>query len=183
MSGPRIAPGDRRDVGIVNWAISRGVGWAGGTRPPHLFLTLGRHRKLFRGWLRFAARLMPGGTLPRRETELAIMRVAHLRDCRYELEHHRRLGLRAGVGAADIERVLAGPQAPGWSPRERALLTAVDRLHERGDLDDERWADLAGYLDEREAIELVLLVGHYEMIATAIATLRIEPDAPRRIRI
>lgn len=183
VSGPRVAPGDRRDVGLVNWVISRGAGWAGGTGPPNLFLTLGRHRRLFRGWLRFAGRLMPGGTLPRRETELVIMRVAHLRDCRYELEHHRRLGRRAGVGAADVERVTSGPEAPGWSGRERTMLAAVDQLHERGDIDDETWAELREHLDEREAIELVLLAGHYEMIATAIAAFRVEPDTPRRRRI
>ena len=59
-------------------------------------MTLGRHRPLFRGWLRFAGRLMPGGKLPRRETEMVILRVAHLRQCAYEFEHHARLARRAG---------------------------------------------------------------------------------------
>lgn len=183
MSAPRIAPGDRRDVGLVNWVLSQGAGRAGGTSAPNLFLTVGRHRRLFRGWLRFAGRLMPGGTLPRRESELAILRVAHLRECRYELEHHRRLGRRAGVGDTDVGRVMAGPEDPGWSPRDRAMLTAVDQLHHQGDIDDEAWDDLRAHLDERGAIELVLLVGHYEMLATAITTLRIEPDIPRARRV
>jgi hypothetical protein len=30
-----------------------------------------------------------------------------------------------------------------------------------------------------EAIELCMLAGHYEMLATTIAALRIQPDAPR----
>jgi alkylhydroperoxidase family enzyme len=53
-----------------------------GTGPPTLFLTLGRHHPLFSGWLRFARRLIPGGVLPRRETELVLLRVAHLCACR-----------------------------------------------------------------------------------------------------
>lgn len=178
-TAPRIGPGGRRDVGLVTWALSHGAGRAQGTGPPHLFLTLGRHRRLFRGWLRFAARLMPLGTLPRRETELVILRVAHLRRCAYEWEHHRHLARRAGVTAADVERVEAGPAADGWTERERAVLTAVDALHADGDLDDDTWADLRRHLDERAAIELVLLVGHYEMLATAIGTLRIQPDRRR----
>jgi AhpD family alkylhydroperoxidase len=182
MTGPRITPGDRRDVGRMNWVISRVAGRAGGTGPPHLFLTLGRQRKLFRGWLRFARHLMPGGTLPRRESELVILRVAHLRDCRYEFEHHVRLGRRAGVDADDVERVVAGPEAPGWSPRERAMLAAVDQLHRDGDVDDRVWDDLRAHLDERAAIELVVLAAHYEMLATVIATLRVEPDIERRSR-
>jgi AhpD family alkylhydroperoxidase len=173
----RIAPGARRDVGLLAWGFSRLAGRVAGTAPPNLFLTLGRHRGLFRGWLWFAGRLMPGGRLPRRETELVILRVAHLRDCAYEFGHHVRLGAGAGVGAPDVERVIAGPAAEGWSPRERALLVATDELNAGGDLSDEAWAALREHLDERRLIELVLLVGHYEMLATFITTLRIEPDA------
>ena len=176
MSAPRIAPGRRADVGLVAWTISLVAGRVAGTGPPNLFLTLARHRRLFRGWLRFAGRLMPGGRLPRRETELVILRVAHLRSCRYEFDHHVRLGRRAGLTREDIARVEEGPEAGGWSPRERALLTAVDRLHRDQDLEDAAWSELTGHLDEREAIELCMLVGHYEMLATVIATLRIEPD-------
>lgn len=178
----RIDPGDRLDVGLVTWVLARGSGLVTGTTPPNLFLVLGRHRKLFRGWLRFAGRLMPGGTLPCRETELVILRVAHLRSCAYELDHHRRLATRAGVGPTEIARVLEGPDAPGWSDRERALLAAVDELHHTGDLSDDTWSAVRAHLDERGAIELVLLASHYEMLATTIATLRIPPDNARRRR-
>ncbi|MFI6937666.1 carboxymuconolactone decarboxylase family protein [Streptomyces sp. NPDC050418] len=180
MTAPRIRPGDRREVGLRTWLFSRGAGLVAGTRPPALFLTLGRHRKLFRGWLRFAARLMPRGTLPRRESELVILRVAHLRGCAYEFEHHRRLGRRAGVRSADVDRVVEGPGASGWSARERAVLTAVDRLHEQQDLDDAAWDELRTYLDEAQTIEFLLLVGHYQMLATTITALRLVPDRPRR---
>jgi AhpD family alkylhydroperoxidase len=174
--GPRVAPGTRRQLGPLGWGISRGAGLLTRTQPPHLFLTLGRHRSLFRGWLVFASRLMPRGRLPRRETELVILRVAHLRECRYEFDHHVRLARRAGVGPKDIARVVAGPDAPGWSPRERVLLHTVDALHERQDLNDREWSNLSHHLDDREAIELCLLIGHYEMLATTIAVLRIQPD-------
>lgn len=183
MSAARIAPGGRGDVGLFTWAFSRVAGRVSRTTPPNLFLTLGRNRKLFRRWLWFAGALMPGGKLPRRDTELVILRVAHLRSCRYEREHHERLGRRAGLDGADLARVAEGPDADGWSPRERALLTAVERLHRDGDLDDATWSSMRGHLDEPEAIELCMLVGHYEMLATAIAALRIEPDrsrAPKR---
>jgi AhpD family alkylhydroperoxidase len=177
---PRIAPGDRRQVGILTALIAEISGRVTGTTPPNLFLVLGRHRKLFRGWLRFAGRLMPGGTLPRADTELVILRVAHLRSCDYELDQHRRLARRAGLNDEEIERALAGPDADGWTDRQRALLRAVDELHHDRDISDASWADLRRHLDDRGSIELVLLAGHYEMLATAIAALRVPPDAPRR---
>lgn len=178
MSEARIAPGDRDDVGVLNWAFARASGLVAGTEPPHLFLTLGRHRRLFRGWLRFAAHLMPGGKISRRDTELVILRVGHRNDCEYELAQHRRLARRAGLSHAEIARVADGPDAAGWSERDRMLLAVADELHDRRDLTDETWTRLRSHLDEVEAIELVLLVAHYEMLATAIGTLRIEPDHP-----
>jgi AhpD family alkylhydroperoxidase len=176
-STPRIAPGTRAELGPVSWAIAQIAGRVTGGRPPNLFLTLGRHPALFRGWLRFAGRLMPRGKLPRRETELVILRVAHLRDCRYEHEHHVRLGRRAGLSDAEIARVADGPAAEGWSAREQAVLQATDELLANGNVADETWSRLSGMLDSRELIELLLLAGHYEMLAKTINTLRIQPDS------
>ena len=176
----RIAPGDRKALGLPVWAFSRVAGRVSGTEPPAIFTTLGRQRRLFWGWLHFAGRLMPGGRLPRRESELVILRVAHLADSAYEFEHHVRLGRRAGVSRADVDRVVAGPDASGWTARERALLTAVDELHDTRDVTDATWAELATHLDESRLVELLMLVGHYEMLATTLHTLRVAPDRPRR---
>ena len=180
MTAPaRIRPGGLREAGPFAWGFAHLAGLVTRTNAPRLFLTMGRQHRLFRGWLHFAGRLMPGGRLPRRETELVILRVAHLRHCAYEYEHHLTMSRRAGVTAADVDRLLAGPSAPGWTARERALLTAVDMLHGAQDLDDPTWSALREHLDEAESVELVLLVGHYEMLATFINTVRILPDGRR----
>lgn len=179
---PRIKPGTRRQIGVLAWGFSRAAGRVAGTGPPNIFLTLARNRRLFWGWLDFAGRLMPGGRLPRRETEMVILRVAHLRACAYEFTHHVRLGARAGVSKQDVERVKEGPGAEGWTPRERTLMTCVDALHHDHDLNDEDWARLRGHLSERVTLEFLMLVGHYDMLATTITTLRIQPDQPRGIR-
>lgn len=178
--GPRVAPGGLRDVGPLAWVVARVSGIVTGTTPPNVFLVLGRNRRLFRGWLRFASTLMPRGRLPRSDSELVILRVAHLSGNDYELEQHRRLGRRAGLTADEVERALDGPDAPGWTPRQAVLLRAVDELHGQRDLGDDTWAALSEHLDEPDRIELVLLAGHYEMLATAITALRVPPDRPRR---
>lgn len=179
MSGPRIAPGTRRDLGLPIWAFSRLAGRATRTAPPAIFTTLGRGRGLFWGWLHFAGRLMPGGRLPRRETELVILRVATLRNCAYEFEHHVRLGARAGVTAADVDRVRLGSTADGWREHERLLMRVAEELLATRDLSDATWAELRAAYDERTVIEILLLVGHYDMLATTLTTLRLEPDPAR----
>jgi AhpD family alkylhydroperoxidase len=173
---PRIEPGKRSQIGLVNAGISRLAGLATGGKPPHLFTTLGRHRGLFRRWLWFAGALMPGGKLPRAETELLILRVAHNTSCDYEWGHHERMGRRAGLSEEEIARVREGAAAPGWSQRQALLLRAADELHANGGIGDELWTQLRGELDEVLLIELCMLVGHYEMLAMTLNTLRVQPD-------
>lgn len=182
MTQPRVTPGRLRETGPIIWAFARLAGVATGTRPPRVFTTLGRHRRLFWGWLHFAGRLMPGGLLPRHESELVILRVAHLRRCAYEFEHHRRLGRRAGLTDEQIAAVTGDLGSGPWTEREQTLLRAVDALIANGDLDDEEWATLSTELTARASIEFVMLVGHYDMLATTLITLRVQPDRPTRWR-
>ncbi|MFB7876629.1 MULTISPECIES: carboxymuconolactone decarboxylase family protein [unclassified Nocardia] len=173
---PRISPGRFGELGPINWVVWQVLSRASGTDDAHLFSTLGRTGGLFRGWLHFSGKLMPGGRLRRAEAELVILRVAHLRACDYETDHHRRLGRKAGLTAEEIERVAAGPEAPGWTDRQRALLVAVDQLVTSRDIDDAGWAGLAAQFDERLLIEIVLLINQYEGLAATITTLRIARD-------
>lgn len=173
---PRIEPGRLRELGPVNWVAWQVLSRAAGTPDAHLFSTLGRTGGLFRGWLHFSGRLMPGGKLRRYETELVILRVAHLRDCEYETDHHVRLGKRAGVTREILARLREGPGAAGWSDKERALLTAVDQLVRTRDIDDAAWSALSTHYDEQRLIEIVLLTNQYEGLASTITTLRIQTD-------
>jgi AhpD family alkylhydroperoxidase len=175
----RVAPGGVREVGPFVAGFARLAGRVTGTEPPAVFLTLGRHRRLFWAWLWFAGRLMPGGRLPRPDTELVILRVAILTGCDYERVQHERLARRAGLTAADLDRLRTGEDADGWTPRQALLLRATDELHHTRDLGDPTWAELRAELGERLCIELLLLVGHYEMLATTLTALRVAPDAPR----
>lgn len=172
----RIAPGRKRDIGLANWTmIAVGARVAKAPGMPKLFTTMARHRSLFRAWLYFAGRLMPRGTLPRRDTELVILRTAWRNSCDYEFDHHRRIGAQAGLSTEEIDRV-ALESLEGWTGRELALLTGVDQLHRDRNLDDAAWSALRNHLSEPEAIEFLLLAGHYGMLATFINTLQISPD-------
>lgn len=182
MSRPRITSGTWRQTGPLIRGFGSLAGRAMGTQPPQVFLVLGRTKRLFWGWLMFAGGLMPGGKLPRRETELIILRVAALTGSAYERAHHERLGRRIGLTPEDLAAVQIGPADEHWNGRERALLSAVDELHHTKDLDDASWTALRAHLDERLSVEFLLLTGHYEMLATTLNTLRIEPDPPRRKR-
>ena len=176
---PRIPPGSRAEIGTVNALIAAVIARGGGTStPPHVFTTLARHRRLFRPWLRFASRLMPGGTLPRADSELVILRVAHRCDCAYEWHHHERIGRAAGLspGAIDAARGPGEGAGAELTARQALLLRAVDELHDTRTISDETWDELAAHLDETALIELPMLAGHYEMLAMTLNSLRVQPD-------
>jgi alkylhydroperoxidase family enzyme len=175
----RIRPGTRREIGLVNAGIVRVLGLATGGRPPNIFTTLARHRGLFRRWLWFAGALMPGGKLPRVDSELVILRVAHNTGSDYEWGHHERLGQRAGLSAEQVARVREGVDAVGWSPRQALLLRAADEMHAEGRIGDALWSQLAAELDQVRLIELCMLIGHYEMLAMTLNTLGVEPERTR----
>jgi AhpD family alkylhydroperoxidase len=175
---PRIAPGSREQIGWVNLGLARLIGAAAGGGPPNVFTTLARNRRLFRPWLRFAGRLMPGGSLPRAQTELVILRVAHNCGCEYEWDQHTRLGAAAGLSAEEIERVRGGPDAEGWESGQTLLLRAADELHERRTISEPLWEELRGRYGDAELIELCMLIGHYEMLAMTLNALAVQPDAP-----
>ena len=177
MTTPRIAPGGVREIGPVNAGLAWTAGLVAGHRKPlHLFSTLARHRRLFRPWLRFAARLMPFGTLPRADAELVILRVAVNCGSDYEWFQHAPLSRKAGLSPADQERVRQGTAAPGWTARQAALLRAADELHAERRIGDETWTALAGELSSPQLIELCMLVGHYEMLAMTLNSLRVQPE-------
>jgi AhpD family alkylhydroperoxidase len=173
---PRIAPGTLAELGVINWLVCKIAARVAHVHDVHLFSTLARQRRLFRAWLRFSGQMMPGGKLSRHDTELVILRVATLRNCQYERDHHERLGQRVGIDDRVLAQLVEGPSAAAWSDAHRALLSGVDALVQTQDIPDSIWQALSRDYAPEQLIELCLLVGQYEMLATTITTLRVARD-------
>lgn len=152
-----------------------------GKEPLAIFATLARHPKLLGSWLPFGGRLLAGGSLDRRLTELVILRTAYNVGNVYEWGQHVEISMALGFEQATIERVKAGPEAEGWSPLEALLLRATDELHVERYITSATWDVLAEHLDEVQLIELCFLVGHYEMLAMFLRTagVQLEPGKER----
>lgn len=145
--------------------------------PLRIFGTIARHPRLFSVWLRFASRLMTGGSFERRLTELVILRVAYNMGNDYEWGQHVEISAGFGIDPATIARITEGPSAEGWSSLESLLLQAADELHNERRITSSTWDELAKQLSEAQLIELCFLVGQYEMLATFLQTVgvRLEP--------
>jgi AhpD family alkylhydroperoxidase len=179
MSAPaRMPPGGFKELGPINWTIAK-LG-ARGIRAPkfHLFNVLGQHRLLFPAWLPFSGYLLYAGKLSRKDAEVVILRVGHLRNCEYELQQHRRLARTRGLDADVQARIFEGPDAEGLTDRQRVLITATDEFVVTRSVSPETWAALSSHLDRPRLIEFCMLAGHYDMLAATIATLQVPLDFP-----
>ncbi|NUR91145.1 MAG: carboxymuconolactone decarboxylase family protein [Nonomuraea sp.] len=147
--------------------------------PLNIFTTLGRHPQLFKQWLRFGGALLYG-TLPARDRELAILRIAHLRGSDYEWSAHARIALEF-MTPQEVQSVRQADAS--WHGADALVLRATDELHGSGDLTDDTWAALCEHYDEVARIELVMLVAHYDMLATVLRTLRVQVDDPDQVNL
>jgi alkylhydroperoxidase family enzyme len=175
---PRIAAARPEQLRPLPRIVAKVAGRLTGTGPANIFTTLGQHPRLFRVWLRYSAQLMPFGQLPRRDTELVILRVAWRCRCAYEWHQHVPIALRVGLTADEVAAVAVSAPAKGFTLRQLALLAAADELLAGRVLSDATWRSLQAALDTREVVELCLLIGNYQGLASTIGGLgiQVEPD-------
>lgn len=179
----RIPPGRFRQLGPINWLLAKLAARSVRAREMHLFTTLGQRQWLFWAWSIYGGRLLRG-RLPRIDTELVILRVAHLRSSEYELQHHRRMARKAGLDADMQATIFAWPIVPEGagerlSTRQRALLRATDEFVKDRTVSAGTWQELASHLDRRRLIEFCLLASQYDGLAATISALDIPLDNPR----
>jgi 4-carboxymuconolactone decarboxylase len=174
---PRLAPAVAAELdGPAQELLS------GATRPgspaTNIFATLVRHPGLFRRWLPFGGKLL-AGKLPARDRELLILRVAWRCRSEYEWGQHVLIGTVAGLTKDEILRI-RDADTTDWDDRDGVLVRAADELHDDSCISDETWRALAARYDERQLIEVPMLVGHYHMVAFALNTLGVqrEPGVP-----
>ena len=121
-----------------------------------------------------------------RDRELVILRVCARCHCAYEWGVHiAAFGEAAGLTPAQIQAsVRASAHASvdtaaddaTWSARDRAILAMVDELHDTGSASDACWSALAGFLDEQQMLQLLVLAGWYHAIAFVCNAVRLPPE-------
>ncbi|UQX11972.1 carboxymuconolactone decarboxylase family protein [Candidatus Mycobacterium methanotrophicum] len=168
-----------RDLGLINWILGKFAARTVGAPQMHLFGTLGQHKRLFLAMMPYSGALLRG-RLPAIDTELVILRVAHLRSSEYELQQHRRLGRRRGLNDQTQKSIFAWPAASDrLSERQQALLSATDEYIHNRSIGDETWQRLSAHLDRRQLIEFCMLAGQYDGLAATMSALKIPLDHPR----
>jgi len=163
------------------WDLSALADAAPGMTPPpvNVLGLFAHHPALARAFLSYN-RYLTGraSTISRRTRELAILRVAWRRRCRYEWGQHVLSARKAGVGDEEIARIRSGfDSGPGGPGDDVALIIrAVDELDAESRLSDETYDLLSAEFDDRQLMDLVFTIGTYGLLAMAFNTFGLELD-------
>ena len=173
---PRLAPLALDEADDQTRELLAGAGAGAPDLPAaNIFATLVRHPGLFRKWMPFGGKLLVG-KLPARDRELLILRTGWRCQSVYEWGQHVLIGRRAGLTDDEIERIKDGPDAVGWDPFDATLLRAADELHDDACITDATWKMLSERYDERQLIEVPMLVGQYHLVSYALNSLGVPRD-------
>ena len=140
-------------------------------------LVLARHPELADPWLRFNAAVGRGFCLPARLKEIAILRVAWHQGSQYEWIHHMLSAARLEMEASEFSALMEEDAGHRFSAAERAVIGATDDICLRGGTSDETWTELSRHLDDKQAMELLFVVGCYVALAAILnsGNVAIEP--------
>lgn len=179
LQAPRIAPVKVADLTPEQRGAAKAQIRPDGTML-NLYATLINHPKLYGPRTTFGQYLLRDSKLPPRTRELLIMRTAWLIRANYEWSHHVSYAKDAGLTDAEIARIAAGPEAPGWSEDDRATLRAADELRREALISDATWASLTRRYNTQQMLELIYTVGGYSMTGIAINSfgVQVEPGYP-----
>ena len=141
----------------------------------NVFKTMAQHPKLMKRWLVFANHVLTKSTLSGRDRELAILRAGWRCDAPYEWGQHVATGRREGITDDEVAQIAAGPNAPGWSAHDAAILRGRRAARP---LDDLRRNLGHAHRDLRrvECMDLVLTIGQYHLVSFALNAFGVERD-------
>jgi alkylhydroperoxidase family enzyme len=126
--------------------------------------------------------LLAGDALDPKLRELALEGVGLASGSEYEYVHHWNIALlRAGVPREKLAEVAEFETSPIFNPAERAVIRYAMETTRNVKVSDATFAAVREALDNRQLMELVLVVGFYNMVVRILEPLevRLEPGVTK----
>ncbi|HWD24969.1 MAG TPA: carboxymuconolactone decarboxylase family protein [Acidimicrobiales bacterium] len=104
--------------------------------------------------------------------EIAILAVACSERSNFEWDAHHAIGKSVGITDEELAALGAGADAESFDDEDRLVSKLTRALVRGGDLDDALFAEAVAALGEAQLFDLIVLVGHYEMLARSLRVWR-----------
>jgi alkylhydroperoxidase family enzyme len=121
------------------------------------------------------ARCLWGGGLGARAIEVAILSTVSIMGARYPLAWHVGDGRDAGLTDPEIHALVHG-EAAGLDEADAAVASFARQLTAESAVSDGAFAAVSARMDERQIVELVLLVGLYNLVGRVANALQVDLD-------
>ena len=109
--------------------------------------------------------------------EIVIIRIAHLNGATYVVKQHvPELALAEGLTAAECEALADWQPSRLFGDRERAALAYADAMTRDITVPDPVFDEVKRHFNQRQIVELTVLVGTYNMQTRVLCALRIDPE-------
>jgi 4-carboxymuconolactone decarboxylase len=129
--------------------------------------------------LGFGGRLLTDMNLDVKLRELALLLVSTRAEADYVWIQHAAIARAVGVPDDQIAAVRAGELNAGClNADEQAVLAFTAAVFDGPRVPEPTFTAVAAVLSPREIVELLLVVGHYFMLARVVTALEVEPDSP-----
>ncbi len=152
-------------------------------QPINVHKLMAHHPTLLQAWWSFRNHAVSGGALGPRLGELVILRVAvHMRAW-YEWASHVDRALASDLSLDEIERVMQGANANGWTDQEQLLLQAVDELIDIHAISPVTLAALRQHCSVQQVFDLIALHGMYVILAGMINSFGLPLDESVQARL
>jgi len=111
--------------------------------------------------------------------EIVIIRMGHLAGSQYVLRQHvPSLALADGLTLDECDALADWRGSKFFSARERAALTYTDTMTRDIKVPDAVFAEVKRHFDDREIVELTVLIGTYNMNARVLQALELDLEPP-----
>ncbi|MBB4857663.1 alkylhydroperoxidase family enzyme [Novosphingobium chloroacetimidivorans] len=143
--------------------------WSGGffqdaDRHPVL-LTLAHNPRLADVFSAFNIHVLTTSTLPVKERQIAIMRLAWLTKATFMWSSHLNTSVLCGLDPEMYEPIKVGASDPYFTPFEREVILATEELIATSTLSDATWAALSAVWDKAQMLDFLFAIGCYMTVA------------------
>ncbi len=128
---------------------------------------------LAKGYFPFLKKVLYEGVLRPRHRELAILRVAWLRQAEYAWGKHVKIGRAEGLADDEIRRVTRF-DPDEWDQTDAHVIRAAEELVKSAYISEEVWNALMPSLGVESLWELIFAVGNYDMLAMFMKSAQVE---------
>ncbi len=138
--------------------------------------TMAHNRTMSRAIGKFAQTVLFEGDLPRRQVEIAVLRMGWNCQAVYEFGQHTLFGRHAGLSDAEIY-FTTRPLADGsWSDADRVILQLVDDLYADDCVSDATWAEATRQFSDSDVIHLIAAAGCYRVVSGFLNSAGVQLD-------